>query len=584
MILRRLVEYADTRMELPPVMYGETRIRWLLSLDSDGELEGFVPLGGDTKANKRGDNMIVPTIRKTSRIKPRLLADNGEYVLGDYRRDDDPEKVAKVAERHRQFIALSILCAEETQAHSVKAVVNFLGEWSFDPSLVPEDLKPEDILTFRVAGVVPAVELDSVQKFWASYTAGINKEGSREPNSGACLITGAFGPIEKRMPVPVKGLFRIGGKAENSLVTANEDAFESYGLENSLSSPISRDAGERFGKALNHLLADEKSSIFIGNRDSAGATAYVFWTRRESGFDFVSFMSQPDAESVKNLLASPMSGSERSDLGANEFYALALSASGGRAVVRDWLETTVPRAEDNLKRWFRAQRIVNAYGEEAQSLGLYALAASAYRDANKEMTPQVPASLLRVAIKGAEGGQTPLDLLARAVQRNRVEGDVTRPRAALMKLVLSYRRGDHELTETAERLEKLDRERKDRAYNCGRLLAELEELQRAAIPGVKATIVDRYYGAASSTPASVFGTLMRNSNAHLGKVRKERPGVGVAIQDKIGEITTSIGSDFPNTLNMRQQAIFGLGYYHQRAQNRADAKAAREVRNPREES
>ncbi len=134
----------------------------------------------------------------------------------------------------------------------------------------------------------------------------------------------------------------------------------------------------------------------------------------------------------------------------------------------------------------------------------------------------------------------------------------------------------------AERLEELDRESRDAAYNCGRLLAELEALQRAAIPGVKATIVDRYYGAASSTPASVFGTLMRGHTAHIGKVRKERPGVGAAIQDRIGEITTNIGSVFPTALTMREQAVFALGYYHQRAHNRAEAKAAREARENRD--
>ncbi len=135
----------------------------------------------------------------------------------------------------------------------------------------------------------------------------------------------------------------------------------------------------------------------------------------------------------------------------------------------------------------------------------------------------------------------------------------------------------------AETLEELNPRVEDPAYHCGRLLAQLEELQKAAIPGVKATIVDRYYGAASSTPASVFGTLMRNHNAHVGKIRKERPGVGVAIQDRIGEITQKIGASFPTTLTMRQQAVFALGFYHQRAHNRAEARAAREARENKRE-
>jgi CRISPR-associated protein Csd1 len=367
------------------------------------------------------------------------------------------------------------------------------------------------------------------------------------------------------MPENVKGLARIGGQTSGtSLVSANARAFESYGLDGSFTSPISRDAGERFGKALNHLLADTKSRVYIG------PSAYVFWTREESVFDPL-LMVKPDAESVKLLFESPVSGRERSGADANDFYALALSASGGRAVVRDWLHTTIPEAEENLKEWFTAQRMVSTRGEEPEPLGLYALAASAYRDANKEMTPQIPAALVRASIKG---GRLPEDLIARAVRRNRSESDVTRPRAALMKLVMAY--GGGEGARMVERMEGLDVGSRDAAYNCGRLLAELEALQRAAIPGVKATIVDRYYGAASSAPASVFGTLMRGHTAHIGKVRKERPGVGAAIQDRIGEIMVNIGPDFPTTLTMREQAVFALGYYHQRAKNRADAKAARE--------
>lgn len=559
MILHKLVEYADTRMDLPPPMYGETPVRWTVRLRANGELEGFVRLGGDDKATRRGMNMLVPTVVRAAGIKPKLLVDNGEYVLGVGREGADAKKVA---ERHRRFMELVRQCASETKEPDVRMVADFLEAWDAGECerRLPEDFDPQDNVAFRVGGREPT-ESQSVKDFWAGTTAG---DGA---SSATCLITGQVGPVVERLPVKVKGLTGIGGQAAGtSLVSANAPAFESYGFTASETSPISRDAGERFGKALNHLLADEKSRVYIG------PSAYVFWTREESAFDPL-MMVKPDAESVSLLLRSPASGRERSEVGENDFYALALSASGGRAVVRDWLHTTVPAAEENLKNWFAAQRMVNTRGERADPLGLYALAASAYRDAAKEMTPQIPASLVRAAIKG---GRLTEDLIARAVRRNRSESDVTRPRAALMKLVMSY--GGEEGARMAERLEELDVESRDAAYNCGRLLAELESLQRVAIPGVKATIVDRYYGAASSTPASVFGTLMRGHTAHIGKVRKERPGVGAMIQDRIGEITTNIGPDFPTTLTMREQAVFALGYYHQRAKNRADAKAAREAR------
>ncbi len=43
------------------------------------------------------------------------------------------------------------------------------------------------------------------------------------------------------------------------------------------------------------------------------------------------------------------------------------------------------------------------------------------------------------------------------------------------------------------------------AYQCGRLMAVLAKLQKSALGDVGAGIVQRYYAAASSTPALVLG-------------------------------------------------------------------------------
>lgn len=115
---------------------------------------------------------------------------------------------------------------------------------------------------------------------------------------------------------------------------------------------------------------------------------------------------------------------------------------------------------------------------------------------------------------------------------------------------------------------KLDIENQDPAYLCGRLLAVLENIQYLAVPGAKATLIDRYYGSASSAPASVFGTLMRGAQPHLAKLRKEREGAYHALQKRLEDICSGLPS-YPNTLNMNDQAVFALGYYHQRAEDRA---------------
>jgi hypothetical protein len=59
------------------------------------------------------------------------------------------------------------------------------------------------------------------------------------------------------------------------------------------------------------------------------------------------------------------------------------------------------------------------------------------------------------------------------------------------------------------------------AYKCGRLLAVIERIQSAAIGNPNATLTDRYYGSASTAPASVFGVLLRMTQPHLSKLRKQ---------------------------------------------------------------
>lgn len=123
----------------------------------------------------------------------------------------------------------------------------------------------------------------------------------------------------------------------------------------------------------------------------------------------------------------------------------------------------------------------------------------------------------------------------------------------------------------------LNTEHPSAAYQCGRALAVLEQIQRQAIPGIKATIVDRFYGSASTAPASVFARLLRGSQPHLATLERDRAGAYHALQGRLEEILSHLAG-FPTTLSLPDQGLFALGYYHQRAFDRAQARAARERR------
>jgi CRISPR-associated protein Csd1 len=568
MILTQLKDFAESQMTLPPVMYSEQKIRWLIDLDLEGNLNGkFVPWGGDTKANKRGEPIVVPFIGRTVGVKPKLLADSAEYVLGVGRPDSKPERVADC---HQQFKILLQKCIEIAQEPKLTAIQKFLDNWQslqlkecLPEGFSFEKFDPSENITFRVDGVVLAdsrARIKSIEQFWANYTSGTDGETKDSAPIMTCLITGEELEVVQRMPVLIKGL--IGGQPSGTaLVSANSDPFTSYGLKNSLSSPISREAAEKFAKALNYLLADDRSRLYVGS------TAYVFWTRKKTEFNPISFLKAPDPQAVKNLIESPMSGSQVHSNTDDQFYALSLTASMARSVVRDWLETTIPSVRENLKRWFIHQRMVDSYGEEGRSLSVYVLAASAYRDPGKEMQPTVPTALIRYALGG---GRLPDDLLVKVVRRNRAEQEVTYPRAVLIKLVL-ISQGKLNMTamNTINPNPPLSPQ-ENAAYHCGRLLAELEAIQKTALGNINATLVDRYYGAASSSPAKAFAPLMRGVQTHLSKLRKNSPGLYKLCDQQLEEIMLNFhDKKFPDTLAMRDQAIFALGYYHQRAENRA---------------
>jgi len=116
----------------------------------------------------------------------------------------------------------------------------------------------------------------------------------------------------------------------------------------------------------------------------------------------------------------------------------------------------------------------------------------------------------------------------------------------------------------------LETEETSVAYSCGRALAVLEAIQRRALGKVNSTIVDKYFAAASSTPASVFGRLLSGAQPHLAKMRKseQTKGAAVALERRLEEVLAPIDA-FPTTLSLRDQALFALGYYHQRAADRA---------------
>ncbi|HOX50310.1 MAG TPA: type I-C CRISPR-associated protein Cas8c/Csd1, partial [Fibrobacteria bacterium] len=136
-----------------------------------------------------------------------------------------------------------------------------------------------------------------------------------------------------------------------------------------------------------------------------------------------------------------------------------------------------------------------------------------------------------------------------------------RIRASLLKAYLNRFQRTHPINEK-EILVSLDPANTNPGYLLGRLFAVLEKIQEDAQPGINATIRDRYYGAASASPVTVFPQLLKLKNHHLAKL--ENPAFRISHEKRLTEIIEGLPPSMPNHLSIEEQARFAIGYYHQR--------------------
>lgn len=575
-----------------PFMYALQNVRWEVRLNTDGSVRDVLPRSsGRAKGKDLGQPLTAPNLVRTVGIKARLLMDNAEYVLGLAKKENDP----KTVQRHDAFKALVQACAEATAEPAVGAVARFLGGHN------PERFRAEHLadfsdfaadtnVMFTVDGVNP-LELPSVQRFWAARFAPESQEAA-DAFTTECLITGAVGPVMRREPVKIKGI--LGGQTSGmNFISANAEAFESYGLEASQVAPVKLEAAEQYANGLNRLLADPDTSLKVG-----GVT-YAFWTGQGAVPLIGPALKEPEQvlqgrfktqvrrekrqrpEEVRQTFWGIFTGQQPGLNPGAAFFAVGMTPSGSRIAVRTHLGSTVQDAVDHIADYFAAQRLapINPAGSKYPDAELYdlrTLVSSLYRDVNKEHTAPDADALVQFALTGQA---LPRSFLPKLAARNRAEKRVTRPRAVLTKLAL-LSRDFKELDMDKETLDALNPDQPEPAYHLGRLLAVLDDIQ-GSVMRANTTLVDRFYGSMSTTPHAVLGRLIQGSQAHLQKLRKEKPGVYRLKQDELEGVMVRLRDIPARPLSTAQQALFALGYYHQRArisEGIREGKAAREAR------
>jgi CRISPR-associated protein Csd1 len=103
------------------------------------------------------------------------------------------------------------------------------------------------------------------------------------------------------------------------------------------------------------------------------------------------------------------------------------------------------------------------------------------------------------------------------------------------------------------------------AYVCGELLQVFDEIQRAALGQLNATVVDKYYGGFSVAPQTILGNLFENAHNHLRKLRGENQARAAALESRLAATANKLRGVPEGQLPLAEQAWFALGYYHAKA-------------------
>ena len=409
-------------------------------------------------------------------------------------------------------------------------------------------------LSFRL--VEEAVDLVCQSKAVQEYVSQANQIKSDNVQKGICLVTGKPAPIA-RLHNAVKGV----NAKPAPFTSVNLSAFESYGKEQGFIFPVGEQAMFEYTTALNTLLAGE-------NRFRIGDVTAICWSEKPNPLEesIASLINgggkdNPDAhiDAVKTLYKSLYNGKYTKPDGKEKFYLLGLSPNSARIVVRFWHETTVAALSESIAVWYDDLQMVR--GENSpypEYMPLPRLLGNLVLDGKMEnlqsdLIAQITDAVLNNRV-------LPVSLLQTALRRNKAEQKITYGRASLLKAYINRAIRAGRLKNMKELTMSLDRNRQDIGYVLGRLFAVLEKTQAEANPGLSATIADRYFGSASSTPIAVFGTLMRLLPHHLTKLEFE--GRAVQLQWEIRQILEHC-QRFPNHLNLEQQGLFAIGYYHE---------------------
>jgi len=573
MILQALNDYyqrllmQDVGIALPG--YSQEKISYVLVLSLEGDLVDVQDIRVQVGKKMQPRLLSVPQPQKrTSGVKSNFLWDKTSYVLGVSSKESD-----RLEQEHIAFKNLQETLLADCSDPGLQALFKFLNQWTpdqFQPPLFSPEMLDSN-LVFRIDGQLQYLhDTPAAQEIWSRLQV------AADSKEGMCLVTGQRQPLARLHPA-IKGV--NGAQSSGaSIVSFNLDSFSSYGKAQGDNAPVSEQVAFAYTTVLNHLLRRDDSNhqrlqigdasvVFWAEADNAaqaGAAETLFWEMLDPPADDGS-----ETERLRQAMDAVSSGRALRELNPQleddtRLYVLGLAPNASRLSIRFWETGSLLSFARRLAEHFQDLALEPQPWKTAPAMWRLLLATAPSRDGkskSEDVPPQLAGELTRAILTGS---RYPRSLLNQIIMRLRADGDISGVRVALCKAVLArdLRRGVKGIKEEVPM--SLDKEASNPGYRLGRLFAVLESAQHSALGGkVNATIRDRYFGAASATPATVFPMLLRNTQNHLAKLRKEKPGLAVTLEKDISEIINGLPTQFPRSLRLEDQGRFAIGYYHQ---------------------
>jgi CRISPR-associated protein Csd1 len=558
----RLVESGDDSLVIPG--FSLQNVTFRIELELDGTLVMISDARNATGKKPVPTKMQLLGSSKPSGqgINPCFLWDNTAYTLGFKLKDEKPERTRQAFEAFRDK---HIAFKPEIDEPEFDAVCEFLKKW--DPEKANDFPILEDVATgfgvFHIVGQTHDVHKNKKIEAWWKKQIALASPNEPDSNFMQCLITGVSSKIARIHDPKIKGV--NGAQSSGALlVSFNFDAAESYGREQSFVAPVSEDAAFRYSVALNRLLdGANKRRIQI-----ADATT-VFWTDQQAPIEEIlpglvdpgSVEDEGLNAKLKSILGRLSRGQPAPELGAEdtEFFVLGLSPNAARISVRFWWRGTIGEVSDRFGMHY-SDLAISKPKDSPEFPSIWQILRETARE-SKDIAPNLSGAILRSILVGAE---YPTILFQSLIRRTKVDRNINSIRAAGIKACLnrSFRFGNFQSPLTSELEMVLNPNRPEASYQLGRLFAVIEKTQNDAFKGsLNTTIKDRFFSAASATPAAVFPRLIRMNQHHSAKL--EIKSHQICAEKRMQEIISKLDG-FPSHLSMADQGLFAIGYYHQR--------------------